>query len=242
MIDDTVDCRRRAHGVGEDVLPLGEDQVRGYAQQPTFVAFGDEGEEHLGPEPGYSSLTRPTSGPRPNCGASGCSRENRPWWTQPARSMTRSPATTRRCVWRPARWSGWKWKATAIFSTRAGYVKCQRHPVTGRGTTGRARVYRHDLRCPHCGSTIRQAQEDPKGPPFPGQADLPLPRMPASLHSGRQPPLLPRSRQTPGFGHVRRGHRHHRHRAGAGSAAGHGLFLGQKSPPSLLMVYDSVSG
>ena len=33
----------------------------------------------------------------------------------------------------------------------------------------RARVYRHDLRCPHCGSTLRQAQEDPQGRPFPGQ-------------------------------------------------------------------------
>ena len=31
----------------------------------------------------------------------------------------------------------------------------------------RARVYRHDLRCPHCGSNW-----PPQGRPFPGQADL----------------------------------------------------------------------
>ena len=37
-MEDTVDGRRRGHGVGEDVLPLGDEQVRGYAQQPTFVA------------------------------------------------------------------------------------------------------------------------------------------------------------------------------------------------------------
>ena len=43
-----VDGGHRCHGVGEDVLPLGEDQVRGYAQRPALVAFGDEGEEHLG--------------------------------------------------------------------------------------------------------------------------------------------------------------------------------------------------
>ena len=42
-----VDGRSGGHGVGEDAFPLGEDQVRGYAQRPAFVAFGDEGEEHL---------------------------------------------------------------------------------------------------------------------------------------------------------------------------------------------------
>ena len=36
---DAVDGRRRGHGVGEDVLPLGEDEVRGYAQGPALVAF-----------------------------------------------------------------------------------------------------------------------------------------------------------------------------------------------------------
>ena len=33
---------------GEDVLPLGEDQVGGDAQGPALVALGYEGEEHLG--------------------------------------------------------------------------------------------------------------------------------------------------------------------------------------------------
>ena len=40
-----VDGGRRGHGVGEDALPLGEDQVGGDAQGPAFVAFRDEGEE-----------------------------------------------------------------------------------------------------------------------------------------------------------------------------------------------------
>ena len=37
-----VDGRSGGHGVGEDALPLGEDQVRGYAQGPAFVAFRDQ--------------------------------------------------------------------------------------------------------------------------------------------------------------------------------------------------------
>ena len=48
VMDHPVYGRRGGHGIGEDVLPLGEDQVGGDAQGPPFVAFGDEGEEHLG--------------------------------------------------------------------------------------------------------------------------------------------------------------------------------------------------
>ena len=48
VVDDPVDCRGGGHGVGEDALPLGEDQVRCDAQGPAFVAFCDEGEEDLG--------------------------------------------------------------------------------------------------------------------------------------------------------------------------------------------------
>ena len=47
VVDHPVDGRRRRHWVGEDVLPLGEDQVRGDAEGAPFVAFGDEREEHL---------------------------------------------------------------------------------------------------------------------------------------------------------------------------------------------------
>ena len=47
MVDHAVDGRRSGHWVGEDVLPLGEDQVGRDAQGAAFVAFGDEGEEHL---------------------------------------------------------------------------------------------------------------------------------------------------------------------------------------------------
>ena len=46
VVDHPVDGR--GHWVGEDVLPLGEDQVGRDAQGPAFVAFGDEREEHLG--------------------------------------------------------------------------------------------------------------------------------------------------------------------------------------------------
>ena len=65
------------------------------------------------PEPRSSLPTRPTSVPTPNCGASGCSRENPPWWTRPVRATERRPATARQCAWRRGRWSGWNWRATA---------------------------------------------------------------------------------------------------------------------------------
>ena len=39
--------RRRCHRIGEDVLPLGQDQGRGYSQGPAFVPLGDQGEEHF---------------------------------------------------------------------------------------------------------------------------------------------------------------------------------------------------
>ena len=48
VVNPPVDGRRRGHWVGEDVLPLGEDQVGRDAHGPAFVAFGDEREEHLG--------------------------------------------------------------------------------------------------------------------------------------------------------------------------------------------------
>ena len=48
VVDHPVDGRRSGHGVSEDMLPLGEDQVGRDAQGPAFVAFGDEREEHLG--------------------------------------------------------------------------------------------------------------------------------------------------------------------------------------------------
>ena len=48
VVDHPVDGCGCGHWVGEDVLPLGEDQVGRDAQGPAFVAFGDEREEHLG--------------------------------------------------------------------------------------------------------------------------------------------------------------------------------------------------
>ena len=48
VVDHPVDGRRGGHGVSEDMLPLGEDQVGRDAQGATLVAFGDEREEHLG--------------------------------------------------------------------------------------------------------------------------------------------------------------------------------------------------
>ena len=47
VVDHPVDGRGCGHWVGEDVLPLGEDQVGRDAQGPAFVALGDEREEHL---------------------------------------------------------------------------------------------------------------------------------------------------------------------------------------------------
>ena len=44
--------------------------------------------------------------------------EGRPWWNPPARAMAKRPATTRRCVWRRARWNGWNWRATATPEPR----------------------------------------------------------------------------------------------------------------------------
>ena len=52
MMNHPVDGGSGGHGVGEYMLPLGEDQVGGNAQGAAFVAFGDEGEEYfrlLGP-------------------------------------------------------------------------------------------------------------------------------------------------------------------------------------------------
>ena len=43
-----VNRRSGGHGVGEDALPLREDQVGRDAQRPALVAFANEGEKDLG--------------------------------------------------------------------------------------------------------------------------------------------------------------------------------------------------
>ena len=48
VVDHPVNRRGGGHGVGEDALPLREDQIGGDAQRSPFVAFGDEGEKDLG--------------------------------------------------------------------------------------------------------------------------------------------------------------------------------------------------
>ena len=48
VVDYPVNRCGGGHGVGEDALPLREDQVGRDAQGPAFVAFCDEGEEDLG--------------------------------------------------------------------------------------------------------------------------------------------------------------------------------------------------
>ena len=48
MVHDPVNRRGGGHGVGEDALPLGGDQVGRYPQESPFVAFGDVGEDDLG--------------------------------------------------------------------------------------------------------------------------------------------------------------------------------------------------
>ena len=49
MMHHAFDGRRSGQQVGEDVLPLGEDQVGRDAQGPALVAFGDEGEVSRAP-------------------------------------------------------------------------------------------------------------------------------------------------------------------------------------------------
>ena len=48
MVDHSVDSRRSGHGVGEDVLPLGEDRKGRDAQGPALIGLCDEGEEDIG--------------------------------------------------------------------------------------------------------------------------------------------------------------------------------------------------
>ena len=48
MVGHPVNRRGGGHGVGEDALPLREDQVGRDAQRPGLVAFGNQGEEDLG--------------------------------------------------------------------------------------------------------------------------------------------------------------------------------------------------
>ena len=62
MVRHPVDGRRGGHGVGEDALPLGEDQVGRDAQGPELVAFGDQGEEDLGLPVAPGSSTGPALG------------------------------------------------------------------------------------------------------------------------------------------------------------------------------------
>ena len=47
MVHHPVDGGGGGHGVGEDALPLREDQVGRDAQRSPLVAFGDEREEDL---------------------------------------------------------------------------------------------------------------------------------------------------------------------------------------------------
>ena len=88
-------------------------------KRAAFVAeYAAMWEESQGQGPGYSSLTRPTSGRTRSCGGSGCSRENLPWWTPPVPATGRRPATTQRYAWRRGRWNGWNWVATATRAPR----------------------------------------------------------------------------------------------------------------------------
>ena len=48
VVHDAVNRCGGGHGVGEDALPLREDQVGGDAQRPALVALGDQGEKDLG--------------------------------------------------------------------------------------------------------------------------------------------------------------------------------------------------
>ena len=60
VVDHPVDGRGCGHWVGEDVLPLGEDQVGRDAQGPAFVALGDEAVGS--PDLVYTTRICPSSG------------------------------------------------------------------------------------------------------------------------------------------------------------------------------------
>ena len=47
MMHEPVDGGHSGHLVFEDLVPLGEDQIGTDHDAATFVAFGQEGEEHL---------------------------------------------------------------------------------------------------------------------------------------------------------------------------------------------------
>src|SRR6266852_2291227 len=47
VVDDPVDGRGGGHGVFEDLVPFGEDQVGGNDYAAAFVAFGQQRKEHL---------------------------------------------------------------------------------------------------------------------------------------------------------------------------------------------------
>ena len=64
--------------------------------------------------------------------ASGCCEESRRWWTPAVRGVARRPATTRRCAWRPGRWSGWSWKGNSNSETSAAFLEQLRERHGGR--------------------------------------------------------------------------------------------------------------
>ena len=47
VVNNTINGGRRGQGVFEDLVPLGKDQVGGDDDATAFIAFGEQGEEHL---------------------------------------------------------------------------------------------------------------------------------------------------------------------------------------------------
>ena len=86
--------------------------------RPSWRSRPPVGRRPNGLKPEYSLLMRPPSGRTRNCGASGCCRVSRRWWTPLARGRGSRPATMQRCAWRRARWNGWNWRATATAGPR----------------------------------------------------------------------------------------------------------------------------
>ena len=48
--------------------------------------------------------------------------EGRLWWTPAARAMAKRPAITRRCAWRPGKWSGWSWQGNSNSGTSVDFL------------------------------------------------------------------------------------------------------------------------
>ena len=92
----------------------------------------------------------------------------------------------------------------------------------------RGRVYRHDVRSPHCGSTLRRAQEDAQGQLRGWPTGLQLRRLRAALRARRGLSPSWAGDEGAGLGDIYGRERLERHWAGVGVRRSGGAGLGEK--------------